>query len=142
MFNRINHVGVVVRDLNETLELFDKLFQLKPAVVKDAMEGKLKVAFVPVGYDEIELLQPLDPDTQLGEALRKSGQGIHHLALSTDNIDADVERLKKKGVVFDQEKPRIGAHGVKIILTRPETTGGIIVELCEEKRPICPVNID
>ncbi len=58
MFNRINHVGVVVRDLNETLELFDKLFQLKPAVVKDAMEGKLKVAFVPVGNDEIELLQP------------------------------------------------------------------------------------
>jgi len=135
MFNRINHVGVVVRDLNETLELFDKLFQLKPAVVKDAMEGKLKVAFVPVGNDEIELLQPLDPSTPLGEALRKSGQGIHHLALSTDNIDEDVERLKKKGVVFDQEKPRIGAHGVKIILTRPETTGGIIVELCEEKSP-------
>ncbi len=135
MFNRINHVGVVVRDLNETLELFDKLFQLKPDVVKDTMEGKLKVAFVPVGNDEIELLQPLDPDTPLGEVLRKSGQGIHHLALSTDNIDADVERLKKKGVVFDQEKPRIGAHGVKIILTRPETTGGIIVELCEEKSP-------
>ncbi|HYW00715.1 MAG TPA: VOC family protein [Candidatus Acidoferrum sp.] len=135
MFNRINHVGVVVRDLNETLELFDKLFQLKPAVVKDAMEGKLKVAFVPVGNDEIELLQPLDPDTPLGEALRKSGQWIHHLALSTDNIDADVERLKKKGVLFDQEKPRIGAHGVKIILTRPETTGGITVELCEEKSP-------
>ncbi|HKM75954.1 MAG TPA: VOC family protein [Candidatus Bathyarchaeia archaeon] len=135
MFNRINHVGVVVRDLNETLELFDKLFQLKPAVVKDAMEGKLKVAFVPVGNDEIELLQPLDPEIPLGEALRKSGQGIHHLALSTDNIDADVERLKKKGVLFDQEKPRIGAHGVKIILTRPETTGGITVELCEEKSP-------
>jgi len=135
MINRINHVGVVVKDLEDTLELFDKLFQLKPAVVKDAMEGKLRVAFVPVGKDEIELLQPLDPSIPLGEALRKSGQGIHHLALSTDNIDAEVERLKKSGVVFDSEKPRIGAHGVKIILSRPETTGGIIVELCEEQSP-------
>jgi methylmalonyl-CoA epimerase len=135
MINRINHVGVVVRDLEETLKLFDKLFQLKPAVVKDTMEGKLKVAFVPVGNDEIELLQPLDPGIPLGEALRKNGQGIHHLALSTDNIDAEVERLKENGVVFDNEKPRIGAHGVKIILSKPETTGGIIVELCEEKSP-------
>ncbi len=128
MINRISHVGVIVRDLDETLELFERLFQLKPAVVKDAMAGKLRVAFVPVGNDEIELIQPLDPGIPFG-------QGIHHLSLSTDNIEADVERLKKDGVVFENDKPRIGAHGVKIILSRPETTGGITIELSEEKSP-------
>ncbi|MCS7116722.1 MAG: VOC family protein [Nitrososphaerota archaeon] len=132
MIKKISHVGIVVRDMDEALKLFEKVFNLKPAVVKEAMGGKLKVAFIPVGDDEIELLQPLDMEIPFGKFLQTHGQGIHHISLATDNIEDEIERMKKEGVTFDAEKPRIGAHGVKIIFTKPETTGKIAVELCQE----------
>lgn len=131
MIKRVNHVGVVVSNLDEELKMYERVYGVKPAVVKNAMEGRLKVAFIPVGDGEIELLQPLDPNTLFGQALRTRGQGIHHVALETDDIEGEMERMKKEGVAFDAEKPRIGAHGVKIVFTKPETTGGVAVELCQ-----------
>jgi methylmalonyl-CoA epimerase len=130
MIKKIGHVGVVVRDLDETLELYKKLYCLSPAVVKDAMDGRVRVAFMPVGDDEIELLQPVDPKIHLGEFLRKQGQGIHHISLTTDNLDYEIERMKEAGAGFTDDKPTVGAHGVRIIFTRPQTTGGVTVELC------------
>jgi methylmalonyl-CoA/ethylmalonyl-CoA epimerase len=132
MIKRINHVGVIVNNLDETLRVYDKIFGLKPSTVKSAMEGKLRVAFVPVGDGEIELIQPLDPKLPQSEFLQKRGQGIHHLSLSTDNIESEVERMRRHGVAFTAEEPKIGAHGVKIIFTKPDTTDNITVELCEE----------
>ena len=124
-------MGIVVRDVDESLKLYDRIYGVKPAVVKDAMGGRLRVAFVPVGDGEIELLQPVDMSTSFGKALQEHGQGIHHFALQTDDIEKEITRMKEAGVAFDTEKPRIGAHGVKIIFTRPETTGNVTVEICE-----------
>ena len=132
MIKRINHVGVIVNNLDDTLRIYDKIFGLKPSTVKNAMEGKARIAFVPVGDGEIELIQPLDPKLPQSEFLQKRGQGIHHLSLSTDNIESEVERMRRHGVAFAAEEPKIGAHGVKIIFTKPETTDNITVELCEE----------
>jgi methylmalonyl-CoA/ethylmalonyl-CoA epimerase len=132
MIKRLNHVGVIVTNLDDTLKVYQKIFGLKPATVKTAMEGKARVAFVPVGDGEIELIQPLDPNMPQSKFLQTRGQGIHHISLSTDNIESEVDRMKKEGVAFAAEAPRIGAHGVKIIFTKPETTDNITVELCEE----------
>lgn len=132
LIKRVSHVGVVVRDLDETLNLYERVFGLKPSAVKDAMGGKARVAFVPVGDGEIELLQPRDPEISLSTFLQTHGQGIHHISLSTDDIDSDVDRMKADGVLFADEKPKVGAHGVRIIFTKPETTGGIAFELCEQ----------
>jgi len=132
MITRLNHVGVIVNNLDDTLKVYQKIFGLKPTTVKTAMEGKARVAFVPVGDGEIELIQPLDPNMPQSKFLQTRGQGIHHISLSTDNIESEVDRMKKEGVVFAAEAPRIGAHGVKIIFTKPETTDNITVELCEE----------
>ncbi|MEM2634953.1 MAG: VOC family protein, partial [Nitrososphaerales archaeon] len=88
MIKKISHIGIVVRNMDETLKLFERAFNLKPAVVKEAMDGKLKVAFIPVGDDEIELLQPLDLNIPLGEFLQTHGQGIHHISLATDDIES------------------------------------------------------
>jgi methylmalonyl-CoA/ethylmalonyl-CoA epimerase len=133
MIKRLNHVGVVVRNLDDTLKIYEGIFGLKPAVVKTAMEGRARVAFVPVGDGEIELIQPLDPSLPQSKFLQTRGQGIHHISLSTDDIDSEVDRMRKEGVAFAAEAPRIGAHGVKIIFTKPETTDNITVELCEER---------
>ena len=132
MIKRLNHVGVIVHDLDNTLKIYEKIFGLKPSTVKTAMEGKAKVAFVPVGDGEIELIQPLDPTLPQSKFLQTRGQGIHHISLSTDNIESEVDRMRKEGVAFAAEAPKIGAHGVKIIFTKPETTDNITIELCEE----------
>jgi methylmalonyl-CoA epimerase len=132
MIKRVNHVGVIVHDLDNTLKIYEKVFGLKPTTVKTAMEGKARVAFVPVGDGEIELIQPLDPNMPQSKFLQTRGQGIHHVSLSTDNIESEVDRMRKEGVAFAAEAPKIGAHGVKIIFTKPETTDNITVELCEE----------
>ena len=132
MIKKISHVGIVTGNLDDALKLYYQIFGLKPAVVKEAMDGKLRVAFIPLGDDEIELLQPMDPNLPMAKFLQTHGQGIHHVSLSTDNIEEEVDRMKILGVAFDTEKPRIGAHDVKIIFTKPETTGGVSVELCQE----------
>jgi methylmalonyl-CoA/ethylmalonyl-CoA epimerase len=132
MIKRLNHVGVIVRNLDETLRTYERIYGLKPTTVKTAIEGKARVAFVPVGDGEIELIQPLDPNMPQSKFLHTHGQGIHHISLSTDNIESEVDRMRKEGVAFAAEAPKIGAHGVKIIFTKPETTDDITVELCEE----------
>ncbi len=132
MIKRMSHVGVVVEDLQETLRVYEKVLHLKPRAIVDAAEGKVKAAFVPIGDDEIELLQPIDPNIPLMQYLRRQGSGIHHISLATDDIEGDVERMKRDGVTFDREKPTVGAHGTRIIFTDPKSTGGIPIELLEE----------
>ncbi len=132
MIKRVSHVGVVVSNLDETLKLYERVFGLKPTVVKEAMEGKVRIAFVPVGDGEIELIQPVDPSVPQSKFLQTHGPGLHHVSLSTDDMDADLEKMRKDGVAFAAEKPNVGAHGVRIIFTKPETTGAVAFELCEE----------
>jgi methylmalonyl-CoA epimerase len=134
MIRRLSHVGIVVENLEESLKQYERLFNLKPTAVVDALGGKVKVAFVPVGDGEIELLQPIDQNVPLMEYLLKHGSGIHHISLATDSIEAEVDRLRKEGVVFDRDRPTIGAHGTKIIFTVPQSTNGIPIELMEESK--------
>ena len=132
MIERLSHVGIVVDNLEESLNEYERLFNLKASAVVDAVGGKVKAAFIPVGDGEIELLQPLDQNTPLMEYLRSHGSGIHHISLITDNIASEVERLRKEGVTFDREEPTVGAHGTRIIFTLPQTTNSIRVELMEK----------
>jgi methylmalonyl-CoA epimerase len=133
MIRRISHVGVVVEDLMETLNVYERVLHLKPRAIVDALDGKVRAAFVPVGDDEIELLQPIAPNVPLMQYLRKHGSAIHHISLATDDIESDVERMRKDGVVFDRERPTVGAHGTRIIFTDPKSTSGIPIELIEEQ---------
>ena len=133
MIKRISHVGIVVGNLENSLRLYETLFHLEPSGIVDALGGKVKAAFIPVGDGEIELLQPLDPELPLSEYLRNRGAGIHHISLATDDIESEVEGLRKKGVIFDREKPTVGAHGTKIIFSVPESTDGIPIEITEER---------
>jgi len=132
MIRRLGHVGIVVENIENSLSQYETLFNLKPTAVVDVLGGKTRVAFVPVGDGEIELLQPLDENVPLMQYLRKHGTGIHHISLTTDDIDAEVSRLRKEGVVFDRETPTVGAHGTRIIFTVPKSTDNIAIELMQE----------
>jgi methylmalonyl-CoA/ethylmalonyl-CoA epimerase len=132
MIKRLGHVGIVVTDLDDALKFCRNVFGLDQITVK-ALKGKARVAFVPIGDGEIEFIQPLNPNSFLGDFIAKHGVGIHHIALVTDDIEAEMENMKEKGVEFVTEKPYMGAHGVKIAFPKAQSTRGFHVELCEER---------
>ena len=125
-------MGVVVENMEQSLGEYARLFGLKPTAVVDALGGKVRAAFLPVGDGEIELLQPIAENVPLMQFLKSHGKGIHHISLTTDDIDADVARLRKLGVLFDREKPTVGAHGTRIIFTLPQSSDSIAIELMEQ----------
>jgi methylmalonyl-CoA epimerase len=130
MIDRISHVCVLVRDLEGTLEELEAL-GLRPEAVKK--RGSNRIAFIPVGGDEIELIQPGDPEGRLGRHLAEHGEGIHHIALETDDVDSELLRLRGRVDLLDAE-PVMGAHGVRIAFIALRG-GGLVLELIEKGEP-------
>jgi methylmalonyl-CoA/ethylmalonyl-CoA epimerase len=131
MIKRISHVGVAVRNLGETLRFFEQVLDLKPS--KKVEAPNMKAAFIHVRDMEIELLEPIDPELPVAKFISKKGEGVHHISIEVEDIKEAIEELEKKGIRVD-EKPRIGVHGVNIVFLNPESTQGILIELCEEER--------
>lgn len=129
MIRNISHIGIAVRDLAETAAFLEEVFDLQPAKVVE--QQTMKFAFIPVGEGEIELVEPTDPEHPISEFIEKKGEGIHHISLQVEEIEKTLEKLKERGIKLLDEKPRIGAHGVKIAFIDPESAKGIMIELCE-----------
>jgi lactoylglutathione lyase/methylmalonyl-CoA/ethylmalonyl-CoA epimerase len=128
MIKRIDHIGVAVKDLRETIKFLEVL-GLKPA--KELKMQKMKFAFIPVGDGEIELIEPTDPGISIAKFILEKGEGIHHIAMQVEEIEQVMEKLKEKGIKLIDEKPRVGAHGVKIAFIDPKSANGMLIELCE-----------
>ena len=131
MIIRMSHVGVAVKDLEKTLKLYEDVLGLRPEAVKDM--GRSRLAFIPVGDDEIELIQPSDVDGMLGKFLKERGEMVHHIALETDDIKAAMEHVKSRGAIMLDEEPIVGAHGVRIAFFTLEGQGDVAFELVESK---------
>ena len=127
MIKRINHIGIVVKDLEDILKKFEKTFGLKAESFKT--KNNIKAAFVGVGDGEIEFLQA-ENDSEL---VRPNGKNdfIHHFAFETDDIDNEINNMKKNGIKIVQDPPIIGLHGVKIAFISPENLNGLNIELIE-----------
>lgn len=131
MLRKIDHVGVAVKNLKETIEFFEHTFSLKPTKVIET--PKMRGAFIPIGDSEIELIQPTDPELSIAAFIANNGERIHHVSIRVNGLEKVLQELKKKGIKLIDEKPRIGIHGVEIAFLNPESTKGILIELCEEK---------
>ncbi len=131
MIIRMSHVGVAVKDLEKTLKLYEDVLGLHPEVVKDM--GRSRLAFIPVGDDEIELIQPSGDDSMLSNFIKERGEMVHHIALETDDIEAAMEHVKSKGAIMLDEKPIVGAHEVRIAFFTLQGQEDIIFELVESK---------
>jgi len=127
---KIDHIGIAVRNLAESAKLYEML-GVQSSGVEEVAEQKVKVSFFPVGDSEIELLESTSPDGPIARYIEKNGEGLQHLALRVDNIEAALAELKAKGVRLIDEKPRYGAGGAKIAFVHPKATGGILLELTE-----------
>jgi methylmalonyl-CoA epimerase len=126
MMKGIDHIGIAVRNLEETKKFFEEVLGLGTS--KEGKAEKFRFAFIPVGDSEIELIEPIDPSFFIAKFIAQRGEGIHHVALKVEGIEEALEKLRRKGIRPLDEKPRIGVHGVKIAFIDYR---GIIVELCE-----------
>ena len=131
MIKKIAHIGVAVKNLDEAVKFYKENLHLEVKGVEEVEEQKVKIAFIPVGEINIELLQSTDPEGPIAKFIEKRGEGIQHLALEVDRIEERLEELKKRGVQLIDEKPRIGAHRTKIAFIHPRSTCGVLLELCE-----------
>jgi len=133
MIEKIDHIGIAVRSIEKTSELLNNILGLKVAGEEIVEEQKVKVAFLPLGDSELELLESTSPEGPIARFIEKKGEGIQHIAFRVDNIEKALEKLKKEGVRLIDEKPRYGAGGAKIAFLHPKGTNGILIELSERK---------
>jgi len=132
MISKVDHIGIAVANLDETLRFYREILGLKVWKTETNAEQKVKVAFLPIGDTEFELLESTDPEGPIARFIKSKGEGIQHIALRTDNIEKALFHLKEKGIRLLDEKPRHGAGGSKIVFLHPKSTYGVLVELVEE----------
>ena len=132
VIRKITHIGVAVKDLNEAIKFYEENLGLEIGGIEEVEEQKVKVAFIPLGESRIELLQSTDPNGPIAKFIEKRGEGIHHIALEVERLKETLQKLKERGVQLIDEKPRIGAHGMKIAFLHPRSTKGVLLELCEK----------
>jgi lactoylglutathione lyase/methylmalonyl-CoA/ethylmalonyl-CoA epimerase len=127
---KIDHIGIVVRDIQEALKVYETALGLPLKEVAEVADQKVEVAFLPIGESNIELVQPTSDDTGIAKYLAKRGEGIHHICLEVDDIEAALDQLKAYGVRLIDEIPRQGAHG-QVAFVHPKAMHGVLIELIE-----------
>jgi len=132
MIKNISHIGIAVKDLDRAIEFYQKLgLELESTEVVESQ--KVKVAFFPVNNTRIELLSATSDDSPIAKFIEKKGEGIQHIAFAVDNLPESLKQSEEKGIVLIDKEPRPGAHNAQIAFLHPKSTGGVLVELCEEK---------
>jgi len=133
VFKKIDHIGVAVKNLGESLHIFKDILGMQYTGEEEVEEQKVKTAFLPVGESEIELLESTSPDGAIAKFIEKRGEGIHHIAFEVDDLGEKLKELEKAGVRLIDKEPRYGAGGAQIAFLHPKSTNGILIELCEHK---------
>ena len=130
---KIEHLGIAVKSLGFSDELFQKLLGKKNYKQESVEREGVTTSFYELGESKIELLEATNSDSPIAKFLDKRGEGIHHIAFGVENIEAEIERLKKEGFQFISEEPKDGADNKLVVFLHPKSTNGILVELCQEK---------
>jgi methylmalonyl-CoA epimerase len=131
MFARIDHVGVAVEDLDASIALYEKTYNMTLVHRETVTEQGVEAVLLDVGENHVELLAPLGPDTPVGKFLAKKGPGIHHVAYQVEDIDAALSSLKDAGLRLIDETPRIGIRGSRVAFLHPAASGGVLTEIVE-----------
>lgn len=130
--NKIEHIGIAVKNIDDSNELFTKLFG-EPQYKTEAVESEgVKTSFFKVGNNKIELLEAIDQDSLIAKFINTKGEGIHHIAFDVDDIEAEVKRLKKEGFIVLNDIPKKGADNKLVVFLHPKTTNGVLIELCQD----------
>ena len=129
---KIEHIGIAVKNLEESNNLFEKLFGV-PAYKQEEVESEgVRTSFFMNGPNKIELLEATTAESPIAKFLEKKGEGIHHIAFDVENIYTEIKRLQNEGFVLINEIPKKGADNKLVVFLHPKTANGVLIELCQE----------
>jgi methylmalonyl-CoA/ethylmalonyl-CoA epimerase len=131
MLTRLDHIAIAVPDLEAAISRFAEDLGLELSGREDVEAAKTSTAFFPIEGTKIELVHPLRGQGPIAGYLEKRGGGLHHICFETDDIEADVARLKERGYRFLSDAPSPGAHGKMVIFIHPKSAGGVLIELAQ-----------
>jgi methylmalonyl-CoA/ethylmalonyl-CoA epimerase len=126
----IEHIGIAVKNLEASVKFYEEVFGLKCYAVEQVPDQKVKTAFFKIGQTKIELLEPTVPDSPITKFIEKRGEGIHHIAFASENIESSLDLLKEKQILLIDDKPRKGAENLDIAFIHPKETFGVLYEIC------------
>ncbi|MEO6903199.1 MAG: methylmalonyl-CoA epimerase [Bacteroidia bacterium] len=129
---KIEHLGIAVKDLEQSIILFTKLFGKQPYKSEEVKSENVLTSFFMVGNNKIELLTATAPESAIAKFIEKKGEGIHHIAFEVDDIYKEMERLKNEGFRLLADEPKSGADNKLICFLHPKDSNGVLIELCQE----------
>ena len=132
---KIEHLGIAVKNLEDSNALFEKLLGEGPYKLEEVASEGVRTSFFKTGPNKIELLESLNENGPIAKFLAKKGEGIHHVAFEVEDIIVEMERLKKEGFQVLGDEPRKGADNKWVVFVHPKSTNGVLIELCQEIKP-------
>ena len=129
---KIEHIGIAVKDLEQSNNLFTKLFGKTPYKLEKVESENVSTSFFMMGENKIELLEATDSGSPIAKFIEKKGEGIHHIAFEVKDIFAEMKRLQNEGFILLSEQPKKGADNKLICFLHPKDTNGVLIELCQE----------
>jgi len=131
LFGRIDHIAVAVSSIEESIGLYKESFEMAEQHRETVEDQGVKAVLLEVGEGHIELIEPLTPDSGVARFIERNGEGMHHVAYQTDDIDAALDKVKAAGLRLIDEEPRVGIRGSRVAFLHPKATGGVLTELVE-----------
>lgn len=133
MIKKIEHLGIAVKNIQESNNLFERLLGIKHYKVEKVESEGVSTSFFMVGDTKVELLEATNETSAIAIFIEKKGEGIHHIAFEVDNIETEMTRLKNEGFELVNQEAKDGADNKRICFLHPKTTNGVLIELCQEK---------
>lgn len=130
--NKIEHIGIAVKNLEEANAIYSKIFNQAPYKTEVVASEYVNTSFFKVGESKIELLEATNAESAIAKFIEKKGEGIHHIAFDVDDIYAEMERLKNEGFTILNENPKRGADNKLVCFVHPKSANGVLIELCQE----------
>jgi methylmalonyl-CoA/ethylmalonyl-CoA epimerase len=133
MISNLNHIGIAVTSLDAHIPFYRDVLRLEFSGIEEVTDQKVRTAIFKAGQTKIELLEPTSPDSPIAKFIEKRGEGLHHLAFQTDNIEQELQFLQEREIAMIDNLPRNGAHHTRIAFIHPKSSGKVLTEICEEK---------
>jgi methylmalonyl-CoA epimerase len=135
MIEQLDHVGIVVADLEESIAMYEEKFNMTDPYREVLEHQQVEVVLFDVGTNHVELLRPLHPDTSCGRFLEKRGPGVHHIAYAVEDIRATLAELIESGMNVLDPEPRLGVRGSQVAFIHPKSVGGVLTEIIQQREP-------
>jgi methylmalonyl-CoA/ethylmalonyl-CoA epimerase len=132
MLKKIEHIGIAVKNLDDSNILYEKLLGSKHYKTEEVKSEDVKTSFFKVGESKIELLEATDKDSAIHKFIKKRGEGVHHIAFEVEDIESEMKRLESEGFNVLSKKPKKGADNKLVAFLHPKSTNGVLIELCQE----------